>query len=196
MSESLARKYSIPPSLFWNPYDWFDRGGIPHLGEEWAELPCSPFPLAPPPPMASSRRIASVREARGGCVWPLHRLFSPRASMWADAGVGALARRSAVCLCLQLPLLSTVRGEVMASCSFFLAASPSGAEPAPLGCALQRWSRSPVTSVENADIRTNACCAAPLLWAATCFSTITSSLVLSPLLQCSQVDSFPKTFFL
>lgn len=39
----------------------------------------------------------------------------------------------------------------------FLAASPSGAEPASVDCALQRLGRSPIISVENADIRSNGC---------------------------------------
>lgn len=59
----------------------------------------------------------------------------------------------------------------------FLAASPSGAEPASVDCALQRWSRSPIISVENADIRSSACCATLLLWTAACFSTIESSFI-------------------
>lgn len=75
----------------------------------------------------------------------------------------------------------------------FLAASPPGAEPASVDCALQRCSRSPIISVENANIRSNACCATLLVWTATCFSTIKSSFVFS-LLQCTQLGSSPKTF--
>lgn len=39
----------------------------------------------------------------------------------------------------------------------FLAASHFGAEPALVDCALQRRDHSPIISVENADIRSNAC---------------------------------------
>lgn len=56
----------------------------------------------------------------------------------------------------------------------FLAASPSGAEPA---CSFQRCSRSPIISVENADIRSNAYFATLPYWTATCFSTIESSCI-------------------
>lgn len=169
MSELLTRQSGIHTTGL------AEVGFFTQTDGKWVESPCVSFPwLLFGPGLqlhGSSGHFALVRR-----VLLRNRLFSPRASMWADAGVGALAQLS-VCLCLQLPLLSTVRGEVMASCSFFLAASPSGAEPALLGCALQRLSRSPIISVENADIRSNACCATLLVWTATCFSTIESSFV-------------------
>lgn len=62
--------------------------------------------------------------------------------MWADEGVGALAWF--LCLCLQLLLLSTVRGEVMASCSF--SSLPLSLEPS------QLWSTVHYSGVATAPL--------------------------------------------
>lgn len=119
MSGKLTRKYALPPSAGRNPYDWFGRGGI----EEWVGQTCSssPGPSAVWAPGCTVPAVVRLQRR----AWFQTAVFSPRASTWADAGVGALAWF--LCLCLQLPLLSTARGEVMASCS--LSSLPLHLEP-------------------------------------------------------------------
>lgn len=136
---------------------------------------------------------AVVAAPRWGSKAPCFLPPPPRASMWAGAGVGALACFLCVCVC-SCCSCPPCEARLWHPVPFFLAASPSGAEPAPVGCALQRCSRGPMISVENADIRRNACCATLLVRTATCFFPHLSHAMFFSLLQFSQLGSFLKTF--
>lgn len=103
MSETQTRKYATHA----NPHDRFGRGGIAHpngcgMGGVNSLSPCTATAVVAAPRWGSKALC-----------------FRPPPSIhvgWCRRGRSGLL---SVCLCLQLLLLSTVRGEVMASCSFF-----------------------------------------------------------------------------